>query len=209
MKLSLVVTEGKLVGKEIPVRLSQFLIGRDPECHLRPSSPLVSKRHCAVLVREGKAFLRDFESTNGTLLNSAPLKGEVEVREGDVFKVGPISFRIKMEATVVDKPGETPIPTTTAKTPAPVKSSSSRVDEDSVLEMLLMEQGEGGTPYTGPDPIPPGSTVMEIANLSEPGQEGQKPEEAGKKTSKKIADTKATSDAAKAILDKYMRRPRT
>jgi hypothetical protein len=49
MKLSLVVlTPGKMEGKSIPITLSQFLIGRDPQCHLRPASALVSKRHCAL-----------------------------------------------------------------------------------------------------------------------------------------------------------------
>jgi len=206
MKVSLVVTEGKLVGKEIVVKLSQFLIGRDPECHLRPSSPLVSKRHCAVLTRESKTFLRDFDSTNGTLLNAEPIKGEVELREGDIIKVGPLSFRIRMEATVVDKPGETPVPAPKPKSPTP-RPDGGRVDDDSVLEMLLMDQGDGVKPFTGPDPISTGSTVMEITNLAE--SSGNKiPDPDEKKDKKKVADTKATSDAAKAILDKYMRRPR-
>jgi predicted component of type VI protein secretion system len=201
MKLSLVVTQGKLAGKEIQIRLSQFLIGRDPECQLRPNSPLVSKRHCAVLTREGRVFLRDFESTNGTILNDAPVKGEAELQAGDEFKVGPLAFRVKLEATVVDKPDET--------TPTPPASKSkppadSKVNEDSVLEMLLTGEGGAPAPSDG-DPIPAGSTVMESYS-----QDEVKPSEKAepKKSDKKISDAKATSDAAKAILEKYMRRPR-
>jgi pSer/pThr/pTyr-binding forkhead associated (FHA) protein len=208
MKLSLVVTQGKLAGKEIQVRLSQFLIGRDPECQLRPNSPLVSKRHCAVVQREGRVFLRDFESTNGTILNEQPLQGEKELRAGDEFKVGPLAFRVKLEETIVDKPEETPAPAAAAKSKPPgSKPGESRVNEDSVLEMLLT--GEGGLPAGGTDPIPPGSTVMESMNL--PQEDQPKPDEkvgADKKPDKKLADAKATSDAAKAILEKYMRRPR-
>jgi hypothetical protein len=45
MKLSLIVlTPGKMEGKTIPIRLPQFLIGRDPQCHLRSASSLISKR---------------------------------------------------------------------------------------------------------------------------------------------------------------------
>jgi pSer/pThr/pTyr-binding forkhead associated (FHA) protein len=208
MKLSLVVTQGKLAGKEIQVRLSQFLIGRDPECQLRPNSPLVSKRHCAVLTREGRVFLRDFESTNGTILNDVPLKGEVELQAGDEFKVGPLAFLVKLEATVVDKPDETPTQASKSKPPPAAKAQDPRVNEDSVLEMLLTSEG-GGPVTPGQDPIPAGSTVMESMSV---GSEGgtPKPEEKAdaKKPDKKIADAKATSDAAKAILDKYMRRPR-
>src|SRR3954462_10006145 len=99
MKLSLVVmTEGKQRGKVIPVTLAQFLIGRDPQCHLRPASPVISKRHCALLVRDQKAFLRDFDSTNGPFLNDEPVKGEVELHDGDQLKCGPLTFRVQLEA---------------------------------------------------------------------------------------------------------------
>jgi hypothetical protein len=76
MKLSLLVTShSKGAGKVIPITFSQFLIGRDPQCQLRPASPVISKRHCALLVRGGKVFLRDFDSTNGTFINDQQVKG--------------------------------------------------------------------------------------------------------------------------------------
>src|SRR5207245_6132835 len=110
MKLNLVVlTSGKMEGKNIPITLSQFLIGRDPQCQLRPASALISKRHCAVLMRDSKAFVRDFDSTNGTAINEEPVKGERELHDGDVLKIGPLTFRVALEVDVpVDKP--TPVP---------------------------------------------------------------------------------------------------
>src|SRR6516162_7627073 len=98
MKLALVVmTPGKMEGKAIPIGLSQFLIGRDPQCHLRPASPVISKRHCALLVKNGKVFLRDFDSTNGTFINDQPVKGEIELHHEDLLKVGPLSFLVRVE----------------------------------------------------------------------------------------------------------------
>lgn len=224
MKLSLVVTSGKPEGKEIPIRLSQFVIGRDPECHLRPASPLISKRHCAVIIREERAFLRDFNSTNGTIVNKEALKGEVELKNGDEFAVGPLTFRVKLQAGITDTPTPvpptgTPIPATATPEPAKKvpaesrvtssKSPASAADEDLVMEMLLNLEGaaaEGGAN----DPIPPGSTIMQIISAAAPEEE--KKEEAKpdpkKDNKKKISDPQATSNAAKAILDKYMRRPR-
>ena len=77
MKVSLVVmSDGKAKGQAIPVTLPQFVIGRDPQCQLRPASPVISKRHCALLVRGEQVFVRDFESTNGTFVNDQPVKGE-------------------------------------------------------------------------------------------------------------------------------------
>ncbi len=41
MEVTLVVARGKHAGQRVPVRGPMFLIGRDPECHLRPRSELV------------------------------------------------------------------------------------------------------------------------------------------------------------------------
>ena len=68
MNLSLeVMTEGKLKGNRLPINLPQFLIGRDPQCQLRPASPSISKRHCAILQRDNRAFVRDFDHTDEDL----------------------------------------------------------------------------------------------------------------------------------------------
>jgi pSer/pThr/pTyr-binding forkhead associated (FHA) protein len=99
MTLSLLVlTPGKQQGKLLPITLSQFVIGRDPQCQLRPSSPMISKRHCAIITRDGKVFLRDFDSTNGCFLNTEKVEGEVELKNGDHIKVGPLEFEVKVEA---------------------------------------------------------------------------------------------------------------
>src|SRR5438105_1137708 len=121
MKLNLLVlTPGKQEGKTIEVKLPQFLVGRDPQCHLRPASALISKRHCALLQRDGKVFVRDFDSTNGTFVNEQPVKGEVELHHEDKLKVGPLAFTVRLEAGA-PAVGATPPPPTkapAAKAPA-------------------------------------------------------------------------------------------
>src|SRR5438876_12427577 len=112
MKLSLVVlSEGKARGQAIPITLSQFLIGRDAQCHLRPASAMISKRHCAILIKGGKVFVRDFGSTNGTFVNDDPIKGERQIQNEDLLKVGPLLFRVALEASPpVNKPTPPPAP---------------------------------------------------------------------------------------------------
>src|SRR3954453_21117558 len=94
----LVLTPGKQEGKTIEVKLPQFLVGRDPQCHLRPASALISKRHCALIQRDGKAFVRDFGSTNGTYVNDERVEGERELKNEDRLKIGPIMFAVQLEA---------------------------------------------------------------------------------------------------------------
>jgi len=204
MKLSLIVmTEGKSAGKAIPITLSQFLIGRDPQCNLRPASAMISKRHCAVLVKGGKVFVRDFESTNGTFINDDRVQGERELKNDDVLKAGPLEFRVSLSTatpTPVNKP-----------TPVPAKPSAAQNEED-VAAMLLSLQDDspaGNAPRA--EDVPAGSTVMDIMagvppETKEEVKKDDKPAE--KKETPKSA-TANTSLAAKAILEKYTRRSRS
>jgi pSer/pThr/pTyr-binding forkhead associated (FHA) protein len=200
MRVSLrVMTAGKWEGKTVPVVLPQFLIGRDPQCHLRPASPVISKRHCAVLIRDGKVFVRDFGSTNGTFVNEEPVQGECEIKEADRLKVGPLLFEVKVESSVpVNKPTPLPARVAAATMTAPPPASK---DEDEAAALLLTggdDTPAGGIPAADAS-VPEGSTIMDIPVLP-PGQSPPKKEEKKEPVS--------TSNAAKAILDKYMRRPR-
>ena len=83
MKVSLVVASGSHAGRAIPLTGPQFLIGRDPQCQLRPASQAISKLHCAVVIRDGKVYLKDYGSTNGTTVNDALVQDtEVVIEDG-------------------------------------------------------------------------------------------------------------------------------
>lgn len=97
MKVSLVVAQGVHEGKAIPIPLAEFLIGRDPQCQLRPASQAISKQHCGVLTRGDQVFVKDFGSTNGTFVNGEPVTGEVEVKHNDLIKAGPLEFKLRIE----------------------------------------------------------------------------------------------------------------
>jgi pSer/pThr/pTyr-binding forkhead associated (FHA) protein len=99
MKLSLtVLTPGKHKGEVVPVRPREFLIGRDPACHLRPVSSIISDRHCAVLTRGSQVFVRDLGSANGTFVNNAAVKGEMELHHQDRLRVGFLTFGVRIES---------------------------------------------------------------------------------------------------------------
>ena len=206
MKLSLMVlSEGKARGQSIPITLQQFLIGRDKECQLRPASQMISKRHCAVLVKGGKAFVRDFGSTNGTYVNEEQVKGERELNHEDLLKVGPLQFRVVLEITPpVNKP-----------TPPPPKSSGA-TDDDDVAAMLLALQDEGGTAPAGApvdaDGVPSGTTVHMPSPVGgeQPAEGEAKPaEKKDQKEPPKKKESGNTAAAAAAILEKYTRRQRS
>lgn len=192
MKVSLLVTTGKADGKLVPVTVPQFLIGRDPQCHLRPNSPIISKRHCTIQIRGDKVFARDLDSTNGTFVNDEQLKGERELQSEDRLKVGPLSFVVKMEASVpVDK-----------QTPVPRKGAA--VDEDSAADLLLaMQDDPADKTNLGESNVEEGSTMLDLPSVPPPEPD------VGKPPVKKVAPAKAaeadTRKAAEAILAQYAR----
>jgi len=203
MKLSLVVlSEGTAKGQAIPITLSQFIIGRDAQCHLRPASALISKRHCAILVKSGKVFVRDFDSTNGTSVNNEPLKGERQLNNEDLLRVGPLEFRVKMEGTTpVSKP-----------TPPPKKMEVNEDDDVAAMLLSIQDDSSAGTVNSSTDDgVPGGTTMMEIPRPPDVAAEAEKPKEAPKPVEKKADPKKKegdTSAAARAILEKYNRRTR-
>ncbi len=205
MKLSLVVlTPGKMEGKSIPITIAQFLIGRDPQCNLRPASALISKRHCALLTRGNRIFVRDFDSTNGTRVNDQPVKGEQELFDQDQLSVGPLLFRVVLEGS----------PAVSQPTPMPPTASAGSTEDEAAAAMLLSVQDEppGAATSANVDSegVPTGSTVMDIITPPSPAPPAESAAGGGaerERAAKSAAGN--TSSAAKAILEKYMRRPRT
>lgn len=206
MKLSLMVlSAGTAAGKALPITTAQFIIGRDPGCNLRPASAMISKRHCAVIVKNGKVSLRDFESTNGTFVNDQQIQGEVPLKDGDVLKVGPLSFKVVIEE----------VPAVTKPTPPPKPKTADVTDEDAAAALLSIDDATGDVSVsnaeTAEDKVPGGSTVMDMPAFA-PSEEAvaagvqqppAKPDD--KKTppaKSKQPATGAAQDAAKAILDK-------
>lgn len=203
MKISLtVLSAGSAAGKALPINTAQFIIGRDPGCNLRPASAMISKRHCAVLVKNGGVFLRDFDSTNGTFLNDEQIKGEVSLKDGDVLKVGPLSFKLVIEAPVApSKP-----------TPPPQPRSADVTDEDAAAALLSIDEETGGVSVanaeTAEDQVPGGSTIMDMPAFTPQGEPAPAEAAAEAKTDDKKSTAKvkhaagAAQDAAKAILEK-------
>lgn len=97
MEIRLKVIGGKNDGKEIPVQVPEFLIGRGEAAHLRPASDLVSRSHCTLSSRQGKAILVDHGSRNGTYLNGEAVKGEIELKPGDRLRVGRLVFEVLID----------------------------------------------------------------------------------------------------------------
>jgi pSer/pThr/pTyr-binding forkhead associated (FHA) protein len=207
MKVSLIVqTPGKMRGKPIPITLPQFLIGRDSHCQLRPASPVVSNRHCAIVIRGNEVYVHDFESTNGTFVNGDRIRAEIKLHDKDRLRIGQLEFDVSIEAPLaVDQ-----------QTPVPPAKPSMAPDDDAAAALLLAlrdESAEGSSEATKVDSqgVPTGTTIME---MSAPGtaapadDKKEDKEEANKDKKAKPTQQGDTATAANQLLQKYLRRPR-
>ena len=88
LRARLKVLGKKHQGKIIPLTARKFLIGREEDCHLRPTSELVSRHHCAITVDDFTVRLHDLGSTNGTYVNEQRVSGHVTLKAGDQIRIG-------------------------------------------------------------------------------------------------------------------------
>jgi len=215
MKVSLVVAQGVHKGKVIPIPVAEFVIGRDEGCQLRPASPAISKRHCAIVVRSGKIFVRDFGSTNGTFVNNQQVSGEIECTGDEAIRIGPLEFTLKVKRTPGLSPSRDELKPSAATVPTPapndtptkeersVAKTSAADDESERVAAMLLATDDGPPGPLTEDNIPGGSTVFELQAAGKEGT-GPKPEE------KKAPPSEGeNSKKAAEILRKYMQRPRT
>jgi transcriptional regulator with GAF, ATPase, and Fis domain len=84
-KLILVTPDGKRA--ERPLSSSPFTIGRSRENGLPVAEIRASRRHCRVESANGKWFVVDENSSNGTLLNGK-LVGRASLSPGDLIEIG-------------------------------------------------------------------------------------------------------------------------
>ena len=70
-------------------------IGRSREADVQIEDRYASGIHARIFSRDGRTFVEDMNSTNGTLLNDAELKGEAELLDGDVVRIGDTEFRFE------------------------------------------------------------------------------------------------------------------
>lgn len=90
-------------GDEIITYQSGFkgavIIGRNPNnCTLLINGDnSLSGRHCGIYVRRGHFYIRDLNSSNGTKVNGILLADEIEIRTGDIVKLGRAEYLIRLE----------------------------------------------------------------------------------------------------------------
>ncbi len=86
------VTSGPASSKSVTVE-RDLTIGR-LGADLTIDDPLLSRRHARFVVRDGRLFVNDLDSTNGTFVNGLRIDDEMRLHGGDSVKLGGTTLQV-------------------------------------------------------------------------------------------------------------------
>ena len=89
----LVVQEGQLAGKRWTLSKREFVIGRGEDCDIVLPDRQVSRHHFRVVRDDDGYNVEDLGSKNGTYINGAPVRGSMQLQDGDEIQVA-LSVRL-------------------------------------------------------------------------------------------------------------------
>ena len=93
-------------NQKFKITQSTLVIGRDESCDLHTNSRSISRKHCAVIKKKGRVYIKDLGSSNGTFVNGERLKsgGHVEVFDYDTVRLGKLEFRLSILDEITELP---------------------------------------------------------------------------------------------------------
>jgi len=84
---TLTFLKGAKEGTTIPLEGERIVLGRQETCTVVLNVPAVSREHAVIRVMQGKFFIEDLKSRNGTYVNNKEVTGRVELRDNDRIKI--------------------------------------------------------------------------------------------------------------------------
>ncbi len=147
---NLEVMNGPLTGRKFHFSddLPEFLVGRDPACHLAVEEYSVSRKHAHLRRSEGQIVVEDLDSKNGTFVNQRRVTALV-IHDGDRIAFGTI-------VTMFRNPRE-----------INVEAVSQHVREHRKTRDDLDAATQVGTAPTAPDETPSATTSTENISVDE------------------------------------------
>ena len=84
----LLVTDGALRGRSFPLGTSPTILGRAPTSTLVLEDDFASSRHARVYQDDGRWWVEDLGSTNGTFVDGERITGPTELTPGRQVRIG-------------------------------------------------------------------------------------------------------------------------
>lgn len=95
--VKLVVLSEGFAGKTCELKADKLTIGRVEDNGFQIPEGSVSGRHCEVRLKEGKIYVKDLGSTNGTFIGGKKVNSETLLRPGKILRLGQVEIRLETE----------------------------------------------------------------------------------------------------------------
>ena len=82
-------------AKTYELKPGDNFLGRLPDCDIQIDSNMVSRKHARVFPKNGKFYIEDLNSGNGSFVNGQKIEGPTLLKPNDRIKFGPILFRFE------------------------------------------------------------------------------------------------------------------
>lgn len=198
MQIVLRVVGGKNDGREIKISVPRFIIGRGDTAHLRPSSDLVSREHCEILIGDGSVTINDLKSRNGTFVNGRELKEKHLAKSGDSLRIGRLQFEVVIDPAKAGakKPKVEDVVEAASRTAKSKKASL----EDSITDWLMDGDDENDPSTVERDIISSADTIqlnLEETSVFGDTKRSQKPGEDSVEEEEEAEESSTTSKSKK------------
>ncbi|MGO9641449.1 MAG: FHA domain-containing protein [Candidatus Acidiferrales bacterium] len=91
-----VAMNGSQMGEDFRVREGHNVLGSAPDCEIVLDDGTVSAKHASLKHKDGKFWLTDLDSTNGTFVNEGTETiAREEIKDGDTIRLGKLALKFK------------------------------------------------------------------------------------------------------------------
>src|SRR5450830_365061 len=129
----IIVTFNGLVQQEVSITKSRMTVGRRPGNDIVIDHLTVSGQHAAIDTTPNGSFVLDLGSTNGTMVNSQPIKKHL-LQHDDVIDIGKYKLRFQVDAIAKHQTNYsiTPVEGTTKP----------KINEREIVAKTILEHGD-------------------------------------------------------------------
>src|SRR6516225_12409621 len=84
---SLTFVKGVNQGTTLTLEGDKFVLGRNADCQVVLNVPAVSREHAVIRKVQGKYYIEDMKSRNGTFVNNQEVTGRILLKDNDRIKI--------------------------------------------------------------------------------------------------------------------------
>jgi pSer/pThr/pTyr-binding forkhead associated (FHA) protein len=152
----LILSMDGLVLKDIPLTKERMSIGRKSQNDIQIDNLAISGEHAVIVTILNDSFLEDLGSTNGTLVNGAPVKRHF-LQNGDNIELGKYKLKYLNEAVQQNTPAD--FEKTMVLRPDVMRQTAEQMDQKAFGDTQV---GAAAMAGTTPKPIPAATMTASV-----------------------------------------------